>query len=151
MSFLEKEQFSSIIKNTPLVSLDLVVRNNKNEILLGKRTNKPAKGYWFVPGGRIRKDESLDNAFTRLTETELGMAIERKTARFIGPYEHFYQDNTFNDQFSTHYVVLGYEVHMDEIINDLPNDQHEQYRWITETDLLQADDVHIHTKWYFSR
>ena len=53
--FLEKELFSSIIENTPLISIDLVVKNHENKILLGKRINKPAYNSWFVPGGRIYK------------------------------------------------------------------------------------------------
>ena len=58
--FLEKELFSSIIENTPLISIDLVVKNHENKILLGKRINKPAYNSWFVPGGRIYKDEKID-------------------------------------------------------------------------------------------
>ncbi|MBF4436458.1 NUDIX domain-containing protein, partial [Vibrio anguillarum] len=64
--------FKTIIENTPLVSIDLVVYNQKNEALLGKRNNRPAQGYWFVPGGRILKDESIAVAFRRLTLNELG-------------------------------------------------------------------------------
>ena len=29
---------------------------------MGQRTNEPARGSWFVPGGRILKDEPLDEA-----------------------------------------------------------------------------------------
>ncbi|MCJ8315249.1 MAG: GDP-mannose mannosyl hydrolase, partial [Saccharospirillaceae bacterium] len=39
---LEKTLFQSIVKHTPLVSIDLIVRNSKGQILLGKRNNKPA-------------------------------------------------------------------------------------------------------------
>jgi colanic acid biosynthesis protein WcaH len=49
--FLEKDLFSTVIKSTPLVSIDLVVKNNRGQTLLGQRLNKPAKGFWFVPGG----------------------------------------------------------------------------------------------------
>jgi colanic acid biosynthesis protein WcaH len=45
------ETFKTVIASTPLISIDLIVRNNQQQILLGKRLNKPAQGYWFVPGG----------------------------------------------------------------------------------------------------
>ena len=48
--FLDKEVFSSVIENTPLVSIDLVVKNKYGQTLLGKRLIKPAKAHWFVPG-----------------------------------------------------------------------------------------------------
>ncbi len=49
---LDDEKFLEIIDLSPLVSIDLIVYNDKNEVLLGKRANRPAKDYWFVPGGK---------------------------------------------------------------------------------------------------
>ncbi|WP_188925660.1 NUDIX domain-containing protein [Shewanella algicola] len=62
-----------MIENTPLVSIDFVVYNQKGEVLLGKRNNRPAQGGWFVPGGRIKKDELMSAAFKRLAKNELGV------------------------------------------------------------------------------
>jgi len=56
---LSKQDFMEVIERTPLVSIDLVIRDSKNRILLGRRKNEPAKGKWFVPGSRICKGESL--------------------------------------------------------------------------------------------
>ncbi|MEG1251614.1 MAG: NUDIX domain-containing protein, partial [Citrobacter sp.] len=57
--------FQTIVQNTPLISIDFIVKNERDEVLLGKRVNKPAKGYWFVPGGRIFKNETIFQAFKR--------------------------------------------------------------------------------------
>ena len=57
---LSSADFTTIIKSTPLVSIDLIVRNIEDNVLLGKRTNRPAQGCWFVPGGRVLKDEHFD-------------------------------------------------------------------------------------------
>ena len=65
--------FKTVVESTPLISIDLIVRNKKGEVLLGQRINRPAKGDWFVPGGRILKDESFDNAFKRLIKSELNL------------------------------------------------------------------------------
>ena len=66
MMFLRQEDFATVVRSTPLVSLDFIVENSRGEFLLGKRTNRPAQGYWFVPGGRVQKDETLEAAFERL-------------------------------------------------------------------------------------
>ena len=71
MMFLRQEDFATVVRSTPLVSLDFIVENSRGEFLLGKRTNRPAQGYWFVPGGRVQKDETLEAAFERLTMAEL--------------------------------------------------------------------------------
>ena len=69
--YLDKKIFQTIVQNTPLVSIDLVIKNAQDQVLLGRRNNRPAQGYWFVPGGRIRKNETLAQAFKRLTCVEL--------------------------------------------------------------------------------
>ncbi len=49
--FLRQEDFAAVVRTTPLISLDFIVENGQGEILLGQRLNRPAQGYWFVPGG----------------------------------------------------------------------------------------------------
>ena len=145
---LSTSDFKQIIKNTPLISIDLIIENSKGEILLGKRLNAPAKGYWFVPGGRIFKDERMDNAFRRTTKNEIGIELERKEVEFIGVYEHFYDNNVFNEEFSTHYIVLAHQFKIDEKKIKL-NNQHETYKWFKIDELLLDRNVHKYTKEYF--
>jgi len=148
MTYLKQELFSSIIEYTPLISIDLVVQNSQGEVVLGKRINEPAKGFWFVPGGRVFKDETLDAAFERIAKEELGLHAKRSDAEFLGVYEHFYTNNVFNDDFSTHYIVLGYKIVSDEKLS--LNNQHEAYKLFTQKELLKSDGVHKYTKNYFA-
>ncbi|HEE1113999.1 TPA: GDP-mannose mannosyl hydrolase, partial [Klebsiella pneumoniae] len=108
--FLDDDAFKNVIKNTPLISIDLIIQNEKGEYLVGKRNNRPARGFWFVPGGRIQKNETLNNGFTRLIQNEIGIEMLRNEATFLGVFEHFYDDNYFNSEFSTHYIVLAYKI-----------------------------------------
>jgi colanic acid biosynthesis protein WcaH len=75
-SMLDGATFKTVIDSTPLISIDLVVRDGEGRVLLGQRLNRPAQGFWFVPGGRILKSESLSSAFRRLTLDELGIEID---------------------------------------------------------------------------
>lgn len=147
--FLAKEVFETVIKSTPLVSIDLVVNNAEGQVLLGLRNNRPAQGFWFVPGGRILKDESMADAFARLCRQELGINRAITEANFVGPYQHFYNDCVFNVNISTHYVVLAYEIVVDVNELVLPKEQHNEYRWFDVAELLNLPEVHEHSKWYF--
>jgi colanic acid biosynthesis protein WcaH len=149
MSWLDQQTFRTVVQHTPLVAIDLIVENSVGEILLGVRCNCPAQGQWFVPGGRITKDETIPSAFSRLTEVELGLSMPIDKALFQGVYEHHYLDNYVDERFSTHYVVLAYRLSMELDLNELPADQHCTYRWWPQAALLEADKVHRHTKWYF--
>ncbi len=53
--FLSREDFATVVRSTPLVSIDLLVENRRGEYLLGRRNNRPAQGFWFVPGAGFRK------------------------------------------------------------------------------------------------
>lgn len=146
---LAENTFRIIVESTPLVSIDLLVRDTQGNILLGKRVNRPAQSAWFVPGGRVLKDEPIEQAYTRLLKIELGM--DKTSSSFKGVYQHFYDDNFSEEPFTTHYVVLAYEVIFNGDISSLPVAQHNDYRWFSEMALLNNDDVHIHTKWYFQK
>ena len=56
--FIEDHLFTEIVSLLPIVTTDLVCLNeNKQQILLFKRTNKPAQNVYFPPGGRLFKNE----------------------------------------------------------------------------------------------
>ena len=44
--FLDDNAFKNIIRNTPLISIDLIIQNEKDEYLVGKTNNRP-KGKSF--------------------------------------------------------------------------------------------------------
>lgn len=146
---LAPDDFRLVVDSTPLISIDLVVKSPDGKVLLGKRLNKPAKSFWFVPGGRVLKNEALANAFLRLTEVELGFKVAIEDARYLGFYEHFYDDSALSDSVSTHYVVNAFVIELSESVSALPVEQHSDYQWLSEPDLLNAGDVHNHSKWYF--
>ncbi|MEL4271892.1 GDP-mannose mannosyl hydrolase [Shewanella xiamenensis] len=158
--FLDQTTFSTIIACTPLVSIDLVVTNPNGQVLLGQRLNRPAKDFWFVPGGRILKNEPLSEAFKRLTRDELGHEFTIDQASLLGPFDHFYADNVFSDSVfrenvsaadnTTHYVAIAYYLKLDSQLDNLPLAiQHGGYKWVDVPCLLSDEKVHIHTKWYF--
>jgi len=146
---LNQKTFSDIIQNTPLISIDLIVTSHTNQILLGKRVNNPAKNFWFVPGGRIYKDEGLEQAYKRIIHNELGLNSNLPQAKFYGLYEHFYDKNFFNDKFSTHYIVLAHKLMITTEI--ILNNQHEAYKWFDVDELLNHKHVHHYTKNYFRK
>ncbi|WP_352283724.1 GDP-mannose mannosyl hydrolase [Pseudoalteromonas sp. Q18-MNA-CIBAN-0097] len=149
--FLEQATFTTVIDSTPLVSIDLVVINERDQALLGERLNRPAQGYWFVPGGRILKNESIECAFKRLTLAELGYEFKIEDAELLGPYDHFYSDSVFGEHIKTHYVAIAYIIRVTEKqLSNLPiNEQHGNYKLFDMETLNKNQQVHIHTKWYF--
>ena len=142
---LDDITFKTIIDSAPLISIDILLKKD-GKVLLGKRVNKPAQGYFFSMGGRVNKNEAIANAMARIAKNELNIELEY-TPRFIGVFEHFYDDSMYEDV-STHYVNLAYEYEVKEVLN-LPTEQHDEYRWFTIDELLQSEQVHKYVKDYF--
>lgn len=144
------EQFLKIIGATPLVSIDLVIENDNAEILLGKRINRPAQGFWFVPGGRIRKNEKIAEAFSRISLTELGKELSINHAQLLGAYNHIYDDNYLNKAgINTHYVVLAYKIKWPDELIAQNDSQHSDLKWWSINELLATPNTHQNTKTYF--
>ena len=88
----DNKKYLQIVDYTPLVSIDLILEDPQERVLLGMRNNRPAQGFWFVPGGSIRKNERLCDAFKRISSLELGTVIALTNAALVGVFEHLYED-----------------------------------------------------------
>lgn len=150
--WLSQSQFRQLVDLGPLVSMDLLVLNERDELLLGQRVHRPAQGTWFVPGGRLRKNERLDDAFVRLTQGELGLAISRQEAMWVGVFEHFYADSALAEAGqgpATHYVVLAHQIRLPaDCLEHLPSEQHSRFAWWPLADIPQHANVHPMTQAY---
>ena len=142
---LDDQIFKTVVDSAPLISIDILIKKG-NKILLGRRINKPAQGYFFSIGGRINKNEAIDNAMARVALNELNIDL-KSTPEFIGVFEHFYDDSMYGNV-STHYVNLAYEYEVKGVQN-LPTDQHSEYQWFSIEELLNSDQVHLYVKDYF--
>lgn len=139
-----------VVAHAPLVAIDLVVQDRHRRLLLGWRRNPPARGYWFVPGGRVRKDETLADAFARISTTELGEAFQLEQSIFMGVYQHFYSENFCGEAHaSTHYITLAHKLRASDTSLPLPDGQHSRYRWASKRDIERDLLVHPYARAYF--
>ena len=136
-------EWETIVRNVPIVSVDLVVRHDGG-VVLGKRTNPPAKGEWFVPGGTVFKHERLEEAVHRIAGEELGVDV--RIERQLGVYEHRYDEAELEGVDGKHYVPVAYEVTA-EGDTFRTDEQHSELETFTPpfTDI----DLHPYVRAYF--
>ena len=152
LSNLDDAQHARIIRFAPLVAVDLIIRDPLGKVLVGLRANEPAKDFYFVPGGRIRKGEKLSDAFERILRSETGLDASFHKTSFMGVYEHFYTTNRYDDpDYGTHYVVLAYSLSLSQSPPIVLDSQHTADEWM-DADTLRSDPrVHDYTKAYFDK
>ena len=152
MAMLSEKDMVAAIRNVALVSIDLIIRNKNDEALLIRRKQEPAKGSYFVPGGRIWKDESIEAAFNRILKGETNLSARFEDAQPVGVFEHRYSSNRFEDkQFGTHYIALAYELIVAEIDSLQLDDYHSDPKWMTADQVIANGEVHEFAKQYFRR
>lgn len=146
---LPPTRYIDVVRDTPLVSIDLLVQDDADRLLLGWRNNRPAQHRWFVPGGAVYKNETLDAAFARIALTELGLDSRRADADYLGVFEHFYPDNFLDrPDITTHYVVQAYRLRWPATKELKRDQQHDKWRWF-HPGVDHPQDVHPYTLAYF--
>lgn len=143
---LDDQDFLKLIRFSPLFSIDLVVVNENRELLIGKRVNAPAKGWWFVPGGRVYKNETLRCAFSRITTLEIGESHEMQSCKSLGLYEHFYDESALCEDVSTHYINTPYLIKINKSDVNAPKKQHDSYRWVSLDKVDEDLSIHKYSK-----
>ena len=145
---LTDETFRPIVRHAPLASIDLLIRDERGLLLLGLRNNEPARGSLFVPGGCIRKDETIAAAFARIAREETGLDVAIDQARFVGIFEQMYPANRFSEPgFGTHYIALAYALKLPGSPTLTPDSQHQELVWMRSYG--DDDRAHPYTRAYF--
>jgi colanic acid biosynthesis protein WcaH len=146
---LSPEAFLAVVRDAPLVAIDLLLEDPEGRLLVGLRCNEPARGFWFVPGGRVRKGERLAEALRRIAETELALPLALEACQLDGVHEHHYTTNFAGSEgIATHYVVLAYRLQLERIPALQPDGQHRELRWLTPEELRSDPAVHPNTRAY---
>ncbi|PIT88149.1 MAG: NUDIX hydrolase [Candidatus Magasanikbacteria bacterium CG10_big_fil_rev_8_21_14_0_10_36_32] len=73
---LPDEIFFYISKTTPLVNIDLLIKDENGRTLLSWRNDKNSGQGWHVPGGIIRFKETLEERVNKVAEIEIGQKID---------------------------------------------------------------------------
>ncbi len=72
---LPEEVFLFASGITPMVNVDLLVRDDRGRTLLAWRSDRYSGTGWHVPGGIVRFKETLEYRVQRVAESELGACV----------------------------------------------------------------------------
>lgn len=75
-SGLPDEIFYFISRMTPLINVDLLIKDEKGRSLLGWRDDKYTGRGWHVLGGIIRFKETFETRIKKVAEIEVGVQVQ---------------------------------------------------------------------------
>ena len=93
--------YKKIMESIPVICVDAIIMNEKNEYLLVKRKNEPLKNKFWMVGGRLHKNELLLRGIKRKLKEEVG--IKKGLIKYIGFIEEFFNktEQKINGNFHT--------------------------------------------------
>ena len=101
------------------------------------------KGVWFTPGSRILKNEAYFDCLRGIVWSELGLINEyANQARFMGIWDHFYDNSAFSEIVSTHYVNLSHYICFQKKPNLISDQQHIEMLWFDLSEVAQDSNFH---------
>lgn len=72
---LGKDVFELVSELTPIVNVDLLIRNKNGEVLVSWRDDDICKKGWHIPGGVVRFKETLIERVHKTALSELGTDV----------------------------------------------------------------------------
>lgn len=72
---LPEEVFLFITRMTPMVNVDLLIKDEEGRTLLSWRDDYSGTG-WHIPGGIIRYKEKIKTRIQKVIETEIGLPVK---------------------------------------------------------------------------
>lgn len=89
---------------TPIVNVDLIIRNELNQCLLTWRDDEFENYGWHVPGGVVRYREKWLDRVLKVAESELGIKNIQVNPVPLGVYEVFVKPKTRG-----HFISIPFE------------------------------------------
>ena len=127
--YIDPELYKEIRKNISIPCVDAVVVHS-GKFLLGKRTNKPVKGEWWFPGGRMLVGEKFEEAISRKIKQETGLVV--KTQKFLALETWDHPDGP--DDIPAHSIACVFKTTV--VSSNLKlEQQHSRFKWYSKIDL----------------
>ncbi len=105
MTFAPRDVFEQILEWSVIPTFDLVLHVDGQGFVLVRRRIAPYKGVWALPGLRMFKGESIDQALTRISTAEVGLDIDPGQRRFLGQYVGRFRTEHQRQDLSTGYLI----------------------------------------------
>jgi len=119
--------YRTIIKNIPILCVDIIIQNENLDYLLAKRINQPLQDEWWVVGGRVNLGENCDDAAKRKLKEELNLEINE--LNFIGYYEDCFENNSFDNNVKYHTLSIVFKCTIKSTKNINLDNQHNEIGW----------------------
>jgi len=130
---IPEKEYKNILEKMPICCVDLVIVR-EGKVLLIKRKGDSFDGKWFIIGGRIYKNEKLEDAVKRKAFEETGLNV--KILKNLGIFEAFEDSSAFGNSIKsgTHSISGGFLVEPIEEVEVKLDETSTDFKWVDRID-----------------
>lgn len=122
--FINEKEYKKIINLMPILCIDFLIRKDKNYLLI-KRLEEPLKEEFWLPGGRLRIFETIEEASERIQLKEIGRYFT--DINLIAFSNYFFKKNSSSR--ACHTPTLLYEIIVNDYFEPVLDCFHSEYKW----------------------
>lgn len=129
------EEYERFLAVFPRVCVDILVQDGRGRVLLLKRTNEPASGQWWFPGGRVYIGETRFDAARRKLWEEC--RIDAPELVELGSRDLFFQ----TPKGLHHDVTIVFRLEIPSALQIFTDSQSSDFGWFAAGD---CQDLPLH-------
>lgn len=128
------EKYKEILDAIPICTVDVLFFNKDlSKTLLFRRTNEPLKGVYFSVGGRLLKNEKLEDCAVRQALREIGISVNKDMLTHGGTQEELNPNSAFHG-ISYHAIDTFYGYVLDDNEKISLDSQSDDAQWFSVSD-----------------
>lgn len=131
---IPEDLYRTIVREMPIICVDLLIRDPVGRILLLKRNNQPAQDQWWFPGGRVHMNESFLEAVRRKAIQECGLTLCLDPVS-VGTFELFFDEGDVK----YHSVTNLFATTIHECVRITLDSQSKEFKWVELAEIKNLD------------
>jgi colanic acid biosynthesis protein WcaH len=132
--FIKEKLYKKIMEKVPVVCTDALILNEKKEFLLIKRKNEPLKNIYWMIGGRLHKNELIENGIKRKLHQEIG--VKNIKVKYLGFFEEFFLKTKQNVNNGFHSISFVYLAFINSNTKIKIDEQSSEFKWFKKLPLI---------------
>lgn len=142
---LSKEDYAKMTRKAPIPCVECVPVQKDGKVLLGYRTDEPAKDTFYTIGGGIIAGESFEEAAARVGSRELDLDIDPQRFRRAGSeISQVWANNPTGAKGGIHGItwVMYFDITEDEANDIVMDESHSRLKWVDPERYIHSSECH---------
>lgn len=135
-NFIPESIYKTFLDNMPIFCIDFLIKCEKEYLLL-KRVDEPLAGLFWVPGGRLKLNENIQDFAIRVQMREIGRYFNNYKLK---GFSNYFFDKKNNSR-AVHTPTVLFEIDTKNKFSPVIDNTHSEFIWTDELPTLLVKNL----------